>query len=56
MAVLRAVVEYALALVVVAVEFYRQCGWRDARELRLVGTRIQTTILNKRVGNDPDLI
>ena len=33
-----------------AVEFYRQCGWRDAQELRLVGTRIQTTILNKRVG------
>jgi GNAT superfamily N-acetyltransferase len=33
-----------------AVEFYRQCGWRDAHELRLVGTRIQTTILNKRVG------
>ena len=33
-----------------AVEFYRQCGWRDAQELRLLGTRIQTTILNKRVG------
>jgi GNAT superfamily N-acetyltransferase len=33
-----------------AVEFYRQRGWRDAQELRLVGTRIQTTILNRCVG------
>lgn len=34
-----------------AVEFYRRCGWREARTLRLAGTGIQTTILSRCAGH-----
>ena len=28
-----------------AVEFYRRCGWRDVKDRRIIGERVQTTVL-----------